>query len=256
MKVKKKKLIKKIILVAIIVVALLLSFNLSNQEIPGENKLKDALLSINKLLVKTTYNQIIDQTESYTIQRNMNLSLEKEIKELKELLELNSTHSLYEKIHATVINRNNLYWLNTLTIDKGTSHGITKGMAVITKNGLIGKISNVTNKTSEVKLLTSADLTNKTSVIIKVDGKDNYAILDGYDDKNNLLKVTAVDKNINTTTGTEIITSGLGTMPQGIYIGKIVSSETDSYELSKTIYVKSDQDFFNINYVTVLKENN
>ena len=51
-----------------------------------------------------------------------------------------------------------------------------------------------------------------------------------------------------------ILTSGLGNMPQGIYIGNVVSSETDSYDLSKTVYVKSEQDFSSINYVTILKE--
>ena len=51
-----------------------------------------------------------------------------------------------------------------------------------------------------------------------------------------------------------ILTSGLGNMPQGIYIGSVVSSETDSYDLSKTVYVKSEQDFSSINYVTILKE--
>ena len=127
-------------------------------------------------------------------------------------------------------------------------------MAVITTNGLIGKISKTTKTTSEVKLLTSDDITYKTSVIIRVDNKDYYAILNGYDTETNLLKVTAIDKNIPSKTGDAILTSGLGNMPQGIYIGSVVSSKIDSYDLSKTVYVKSEQDFSTINYVTILKE--
>lgn len=251
---KRKKYQKSIITIIIIILALLVSLNLNRQYLKLEVILKDILLKANKLLITTTYSKTTDQTESYLIQKNLNTSLENEIKELKELLNLNNTHSTFNKVHATVISRNNIYWLNTLTIDKGTNDGIKKDMAVITINGLIGKISKTTKTTSEVKLLTSDDITYKTSVVIRVDNKDYYAILNGYDEETNLLKVTAIDKNIPSKTGDAILTSGLGNMPQGIYIGSVVSSKIDSYDLSKTVYVKSNQDFSTINYVTVLKE--
>lgn len=251
---KRKKYQKPIITTIIIIFVLLASLNLNRQYLKPEVILKDLLLKANKLLITTTYSKTIDQTESYLIQKNLNTSLENEIKELKELLNLNSTHSTFDKVHATVISRNNIYWLNTLTIDKGTNDGIKKDMAVITTNGLIGKISKTTKTTSEVKLLTSDDITYKTSVVIRVDNKDYYAILNGYNEETNLLKVTAIDKNIPSKTGAAILTSGLGNMPQGIYIGSVVSSNIDSYDLSKTVYVKSNQDFSTINYVTILKE--
>ena len=170
------------------------------------------------------------------------------------MLNLKNTHSEYKLENAKVISRNNQFWLNTITIDKGLNEGIKKESAVITANGLIGKISQVTKKYSEVKLLTSNDLTYKTSVLIRIDNKDYYAILNGYDRENNLLKVTSIDKNIPTKVNDAVLTSGLGNMPRGIYIGKIVSSEIDNYDLSKTLYVKTEQDFNSINYVTILKE--
>lgn len=251
---KKNKKYKKILISLFIVTALLISLNLNRPYLKLEILLKDFLIKINSLLVTTTYSKTSDQTESYLIQKNLNTSLENEISELKDLLNLNSTHSTFDKINATVISRNNVYWLNTITIDKGTNDGISKDMAVITKNGLIGKISKTTKTTSEVKLLTSDDITYKTSVIIRIETKDYYAILNGYDRETNLLKVTAIDKNIPTTTGDVILTSGLGNIPQGIYIGSVISSQIDSYDLSKTVYVKSEQDFSSINYVTILKE--
>ena len=67
--------------------------------------------------------------------------MNEEIKELKDILNLNSTQTEFIYENATVISRNNISWLNTLTIDKGTQNGITKDMAVITTTGLIGKIS-------------------------------------------------------------------------------------------------------------------
>ena len=52
-----------------------------------------------------------------------------------------------------------------------------------------------------------------------------------------------------------VLTSGMGGMfPRGIYIGTVSKVKNDKYNISKTLYIKSDQDFNNIHYVTVLKE--
>ena len=90
--------------------------------------------------------------------------------------------------------------------------------------------------------------------MIQLEEKNQYAILNGYDQENDLLKITAIDKNINIPKDSIVITSGLGQMPKGIYIGKVVKTEIDKYNLSQIVYVKPKQEFSNINYVTILKE--
>ena len=252
MKKRTKRIIKRIMLIVIIIVLLFLSLILNRDYLKIEIFLKDIITTIPIELIDDS--KEINQTESYIIQKNINASLEQEIKELKQLLNLNSTLTEYVPENATVISRNNYYWFNSLTINKGKRNGIKKDMAVITMNGLIGKISKVTNNTSEVKLLTSDDVTYKTSVMIKVNEKKHYAILNGYDKSNNLLKVTSLDKTIKLEKGDIVLTSGLGKMPEGIYIGTVESEKIDKYNLSKTVSIKTLQDFDNINYVTVLKE--
>ena len=179
------------------------------------------------------------------------------IEELKKQLELNSTLTEYTIENATITSRNKSYWFNTINIDKGSKNGIKKDQAVITSNGLIGKISKVSFYSSEVKLLTSDDLNFKVSISIKVDGEDNFAILNGYDNKKNEFILRGVDKNANIKVGDDVFTSGLGgVFPSGIYIGKVERIINDKYDLSKTAYIKSNQDFNNIHYVTILKEKN
>ena len=248
-----KSIIKRFIIILIAVVALFISFTLNRNYSKIESSLKDIISIIPRAFAKTK-SQENNQTESYLIQKNINASLEKEIQELKQLLNLNSTLTEYGIVNATVTSRNNSYWFNSLTIDKGKKDGIKKDMAVITYAGLVGKISKVSNTTSEVKLLTTDDITYKTSVVIRIDEKDYYAILNGYDEKSNLLKVTGIDKSVEFTKGDVVLTSGLGSMPQGIYIGTVESEEIDNYNLSKIVYIKALQDFNNINYVTILKE--
>ena len=128
-------------------------------------------------------------------------------------------------------------------------------MAVITDSGMIGILSKVYKTSSEVKLITSNDTANKISVSIKVGETDTYGILNGYDKKDNLIKVIGVDKNIEIKSGDVVLTSGLSEyIPKGLYIGKVKKVERDKYNLSKSLYIETKQDFNNIHYVTVLKE--
>ncbi len=257
---KKKRKSKWIILITICLGIFLIGLSLFIDRKIGllENYLKDATIVVQKVMMypftSLSGNKKESKTESYVIQKNINSSLEKEIEELKKTLELNKTLTEYTPVNATILSRNKSYWFNTITIDKGKSSGIKKNMAVVTKDGLIGKISKVSDNSSEVKLITSDDVNFKVSIAIRTNNIDHYAILNGYDSKTNLIKATGIDKTTDINIGDTVLTSGLGEMfPQGIYIGTVEKIEKDKYNLSKTIYIKTYQDFNNIHYVTVLK---
>lgn len=251
----KKKIINISVTAIILVILLTISLLLPRNE---NTLLKDITIYIQKVVLSPlkTFNseKDIDQSESYLIQKNVNASLEKEIQELKQALELNSVLTEYEIINSTVISRNKSYWLNTFTIDKGKSSGIEPNMAVITRFGLIGKITKVSNDSSEVKLITADDVNFKVSVAIKTNEIDNFAILNGYDKETGLITATGIDKTTYINVGDPVLTSGLGSMfPAGIYIGDIVDIKSDKYNLSKTVYIRTLQNFDDIHYVSVLK---
>ena len=259
---KKNRISKKIIIPVvgiIIFILLFISVQLNRNTVIGESIFKDTAMFINKIIIYpfTAFNdkKDIDQSKSYIIQKKVNESLEKEIQELKDMLKLNKTLTEYDTINATILSRNKSYWFNTIMIDKGRSSGIKKDMAVVTSGGLVGKISKVYKFSSEIKLITSEDVNYKVSVAIKSNSGDSYAILNGYDKKTNTIIVSGVDKNSNIKTGDNIVTSGLGGMfPGGIYIGEVSKIESDKYNLSNVLHIKTKQDFNNIHYVTVLRE--
>lgn len=257
---KNKKKNKKIIFSIFVVLVCLLFISIILDRKTGkiENLLKSGVMIVNKVsMFPFTYlnkEKGKTQSESYLIQKNVNSSLEKEIQELKEALELNKTLTEYIPINATILSRNKSYWFNTITIDKGKSSGIKKNMAVITKQGLVGKINKVSTNSSEVKLITSDDINFKVSVAIKTNEIDNYAILNGYDKETGCIKATGIDKTTEIQKDDIVLTSGLGDMfPGGIYIGTVEKVESDRYNLSKNVYVKTYQNFNDIHYVTVLK---
>lgn len=245
--------------VILIILGLFISVNMSRSNFFGEGLIKDIFMTIDKVIMYpfTALNgeKDVDQTESYLIQKNVNSSLETEIQELKEILDLNKTLTEYTPINATILSRNKSYWFNHLMIDKGSKDGIKKDMAVVTKKGLIGKISKVYPNSSEIKLITSDDVNYKVSVAVRTGNGDSYAILNGYDPDTECVTVTGVDKMSTVKKGDTIVTSGLGGMfPGGIYVGVVQDIKSDKYDLSKTLYIKTDQDFNDIHYVTVLKE--
>ena len=255
---RKKRNNKKLITVfSIVIVIVLLFVSITTNRKVGfiENIFKDVLMFTNKVFTLPVKEN--DQDESYLIQKNINSSLEREIEELKDTLNLNKTLTEYKKVNASVLSRNKSYWFNTITIDKGSIDGIKKDMIVITKNGLVGKIYKTSENSSEVKLITSDDVNYKVSVSLTTSTGDTFAILNGYDHDRGLLTVTGVDKTHTIEIGDRVVTSGLGGKePRGIYIGEVKDIKSDKYNLSKTIYLSTGQDFDNIHYLTVLKEHN
>ena len=249
MKKKKEYNNKLFIPIGIVVIVVLLAISLLLER-DNQTLLKDIGVTLEKAFVYPFFNthreKERDQSKSYLIQKNVNSALEKEISELKDELELNKTLTEYTPINATILNRNKSYWFNTITIDKGKNAGIKKDMAVITKK--------VSNTSSEVKLITSDDVNFKVSVAIRTNNDDNYAILNGYSKKTGLIKASGIDKTTQINKGDTVLTSGLGGMiPAGIYIGTVEKIESDKYNLSKNVYIKTYQDFNDIHYITVLK---
>ena len=210
-----------------------------------ENNEKDKMYKEYKKLKKKA-----ERSDLYKAQIQ---NLEQEVDDLKKSLELNKSLTEYKKINATVVNRGVGSWYNTLTIDKGSKSGIKNGMAVIIDEGLIGKVINVSNFSSTVKLLTTDELSNKMSVQIEVDGKSVYGLLSKYDSKENIYLIEGISDGTEIKEGALVTTTGLTEVfPSGILIGKVKDVVVDDYELAKVVEVTPSVDFTDINIVTVL----
>lgn len=272
-KVKNKHIYLVVLLIVVVVAVLSYVLKADKKLNIFESLVKDSVVTVQKVLYTPikSFSTMIDDffslkdvlEENKILKSNVekiesleaeNLELKQEISKMKEELNIEHVLSEYEYLNASVINRNSFYWYNTLTIDKGSHNGIEEGMVVINSTGLIGKITNVSTFSSDVKLITTTDTNNKISVTITNGNNKLTGIINTYNYDEGYLKVEGISNTETVNVGDYVYTSGLGgVFPSGILIGKVESIVTDVYDLSKIINVKPSANFDDINYVTILK---
>jgi rod shape-determining protein MreC len=122
-----------------------------------------------------------------------------------------------------------------LTIGKNS--GVKKDNIVISTAGLIGKIIEVSNTTSEVLLMTNA----KMAVPVTIVGTETVGIASGDGQGN--IKLLYVD-NTSVKDGEVVVTSGHGGLyPRGIRVG-VISKDSEEDMLYITPFQAFEQDYY------------
>ena len=84
---------------------------------------------------------------------------ERENTRLRNTMKLLESHDTYEEVDAYIIGWSSTDWSNTLTINRGTSAGITENMVAITDNGeVVGLVSQVGPNFAVVKTVLDSTL--------------------------------------------------------------------------------------------------
>ncbi len=184
------------------------------------------------------------------------LEAQREINELKEHLQMKESLGKFEMVMANVIVRDADTWDNQFTIDLGKGDGMEKDMIVLSSRGVVGKISEVSQFTSKVKLLTSEDRQNNVAVKVSISGSESSeGVLQSYDASRGVFVIHVFDNNHNIKEEMQVVTSGKGGVyPSGLLIGTINTIEELSNSIGKTIYVKPSADFQNFDYVQVIRK--
>lgn len=181
------------------------------------------------------------------------LLLESENEELKKIIDTTSIlkDQRFEPIQSTVISREMAEKRNTLVISKGKKQGIGINMAVLTAEGLVGKVIEVAEDSSVVLLLTGdGTVRNYVSVTLE-ENKEVLGMLTGYEQQEKELLFTSAEATLDM--GSTITTSGLGGIyPAGIEIGKITSKTYISNELEYLYHVAPAVDFDDITNILIL----
>ncbi len=131
---------------------------------------------------------------------------------------------------AKVISRSALSWSSSMMIDMGSSDGVKKDMAVITPEGLVGKILEARPYYSVVLLITDS----RFSAAVRLHKTREDAVLTGDGAGGSVVKY--LNKRARVDPGDTMYTSGLDALfPSGIPVAMIRSLEGGEKELFHTV---------------------
>ncbi len=156
----------------------------------------------------------------------------------------------YTYINARVINNSVNRRNNYLTLNKGRSHGIKPDMGVITSQGVIGIVKDVSANFSSALSLLHAD----TRISAKIMKNDHLGTIlwDAPDYRTVIME--HIPPHVDVKLGDTIITSGHSKIfPEGIHIGTVSNYEIRRGESFITLKVELFEDFNNLTYVHVVK---
>ena len=264
-----------IVILAVIALIVLMVYTEAGKEKASmiENAMGQALLPLQKGLYSVSqyvYNFFSDIGERRNMIRNyedlqtrladleMQLirleELEKQNERLKKLASFVDENKDMVVTGATVIAKNPGNWFNNITIDKGSKHGVAVNMAVVTDQGLVGRVIEVADGWAKVRTIVDG----KSAVSGIVQRNRDNGLLKGNNSlgsEDGLCRMIYLPEDSNVTAGDKVLTSGLGEIfPKGIYIGEIIEVTKDTRELYMTAIVKPGVDFQRLEEVLVVTD--
>lgn len=158
----------------------------------------------------------------------------------------------YEFMNGKVINSSVTKRNNYLTLNIGSKLGVTRDMAVISSNGIIGIVKDVSPNFSSVMSVLHKDV--RVYCQLKKDGVYGPLIWDGSDYRySNLINIPTYSKIQK---GDTVITSSLsGIFPEGLLVGFVESYERRQNESFYTVKVRLSADFKKVNHISVVRYN-
>ena len=152
---------------------------------------------------------------------------------------------------ANVILRDPANWWRTVQINLGSRDGIKVNCPVLTTNGLVGRVSDVSLTRSQVVLL--GDPNCKVSALVENETRDKGVIGASDPLDNSLVVLGFLSKNANLKAGQNVVSSGLGGVyPAGIPIGKVLDTRQVDYGVSVEARVKLAANLSGLEEVWVL----
>jgi len=155
----------------------------------------------------------------------------------------------YENISAEVINETSTNRDNYFTINKGALGGIKKRMGVISKDGIVGFVVDVSDHLSLVKTI----LSENVNIPVKLKKNDEHWLLkwDGFSDE--IAQVNGVNRDIDIAIGDTIITrGGTGMFPVGIPVGVVEELISVDGKQTWDVNIRLSVNFSAVNYVYVI----
>lgn len=163
------------------------------------------------------------------------------------------TDQQYTYLAAKVVKNSVTLRNNIMTINKGSLDGIKNGMAVIApQRGVVGLIRDVSGHLATIQSLLHKD--TRISVTLKknhalgslVWGEGNFDIRKAF--------IKEVPNHIKMYIGDSVVTSGYGSFPAGIFVGRVIKPNVATNDNFLSGELNLATDFSTLQYVYVIKD--
>lgn len=193
------------------------------------------------------------EAENITLkQQNRDIAAYREENErLQALLELKNTFGNYSMVAAKIISYSGTNNCEQIEINKGALHGIVRDNAVLSNDGIVGKVTEVGPNYAIVKTILDAS----SAVGIRVSRTGGTGLIEGDTELagNNQCKLSFMDKNTPLIVGDVIETSGSGGIyPPGYPVGTVMSIAADTTGTLSSAVIDPAVDFDKISEVLVI----
>lgn len=157
------------------------------------------------------------------------------------------TYTLAKVINNS-INRKNNY----LTINRGTNHGIFKGMGVTSAKGIVGIVWNVSENFATIRSILHSD----TKVSAQVNGNIGSLVWGEGNNDSRYAYLKDVQSHLKINKGDKVLSSEFSLFPEGTTIGYVVENRIKGETNELDIKVKLSTDFSTLQYQYVYVINN
>jgi len=199
--------------------------------------------------VKNENGKLIEENRALLQQISSLQEAESENIRLRNLLDFKESHKL-NTVTARVIARDVAIDYRALRLNRGEASGISKGMAVMTSEGIVGRVFRTTRTSSEV--VTLLDLNSAVDAVIE--RSRARGVVEGLTDETCLLKFVLRTDDIQV--GDLLKTSGLGGIfPRGLNVGTVTKVSKKPYGISQDVEVVPKVDLSKLEEVLVVVVN-
>jgi rod shape-determining protein MreC len=151
---------------------------------------------------------------------------------------------------AMVVGEDLTAWFRTLLIDRGSSSGITEGMAVVASDGVVGQIVKVAPSSSRVLLLTD----HASGIAATIQRSRARGVVKGKGEGLCSLEFATREEDVKI--GDMVITSGIGGIfPKGIPIGEVTMVKRGEYGIFQTVTIRPATNISHLEELLVVLRN-
>ncbi len=152
---------------------------------------------------------------------------------LEEFLEMKRFHTDFSFTPATVTGGDSGNYMTVFTVDRGSAHGITENMPVVSPDGVIGYVSEVGLTWSKVRTL----IESAASVGAYVERTGEMGLVTGSFSLADagVCEITYLSADSDIRVGDRILTSGYGSIyPRDLVVGYVAALAPDEYSRTLT----------------------